>query len=466
MAEAQQGQTRQQVRRVLLITLALNVIVAVSKIVIGLVSGVLAITADGFHSMVDGSSNIVALVANRLAARPPDEDHHYGHRRFETIAALGIGLFLLVTAWEIISSALERLQGAGETPTITPLTFAVMIGTLVVNLFVTRYESREGRRLKSELLLADATHTRTDVFVTISVLASMVFVVLLDWVWADTAAALVIVLLILKSAWEILRRTGGVLVDTAPYSPQQLTEWVAAVPSVERVLRARSRGPSDAAHIDIDVQVAPATTADHTAAITSAIRDRLAQEIDGLAEVEVHFEPRAWNETDYALSARAEADALGLATHEVRVTGAPNGKLLEMHVEVPPGQTLAEAHERVSQLEANMQANLPGVVDVVTHIEPAQVAVEAGGSSTDAARCSRIVAQALDVLRRRFPGLNWHDLRVQTVDGSDFNLTAHVTLEPQTSVEAAHDLAEEAELLLRTALPRLARVTIHTEPPD
>jgi divalent metal cation (Fe/Co/Zn/Cd) transporter len=342
-----------------------------------------------------------------------------------------------------------------------------MIGTLAVNLFVTWYEAREGRRLKSELLSADAAHTRTDVFVTVSVLVSMVFVVTLNWLWMDTVAALVIVVLILKAAWDILRRTSGVLVDTAPYSQQQLTGWVETVPSVERVLRARSRGPADAAHIDIDVQVAPEMTADHTAAIASAISDRLNQKIEGIAEVEVHFAPRAWNEQDYALSARAQADALGLSTHEVLVTDAPDGKVLEMHVEVPPGQTLAEAHERVSRLEQNIQASVPEVVEVLTHIEPAHVSVEADLSGDEiAAQRARISRQALDLLRRRFPGRNWHDLRVQVHNGEVFNLTAHVSLEPQMSVEAAHALAEEAELLLRTSIPHLQRVTIHTEPPD
>ena len=165
----QTSDTRQQVRRVLIITLILNALVALSKIAIGLWSGALAISADGFHSLVDGLSNVAALIANRIADQPPDEGHPYGHRRFETIAALGIGAFLLVTAWEIISSALERLGGSDEIPLVTPLTFAVMLTTLVVNLFIARYESREGQRLHSELLVADSAHTRIDVFVTISV---------------------------------------------------------------------------------------------------------------------------------------------------------------------------------------------------------------------------------------------------------------------------------------------------------
>ncbi len=454
--------TRDQVRRVLLTTLALNAAVAIGKIVIGLGSGALAITADGFHSLVDGSSNVVALIANRVAARPPDATHPYGHRRFETIAALGIGGFLLLTAWGIVASALERLGGSGEEPELTPLTFAVMIGTLAVNLFVTWYESREGRLLRSELLIADSTHTRTDVWVSISVLVSMVLVAL-GWLWVDTVAALIIVVLILRAAWQVLRQTSSVLVDTAPYSADQLTTWIEEVPSVKQVMRVRSRGPTDASHIDVDVEVAPEMTADHTAAIADAIRSKLSQHLDGIEEVEVHFAPRAHSEHDYALSARASADALGLTTHEVRVTEGQNGKVLEMHVEVPPGQTLGAAHEQVSRLESEVRQNLPEVSEVITHIEPAARTGDAVDHASD--HIGSIESQALALLREHFPDTNWHDLRVFPSERG-CSIAMHVTLPPQMSVEAAHRIAESAELTLRSAIPELERVTIHTEPPD
>jgi cation diffusion facilitator family transporter len=454
--------TRRDVRRVLVITLVLNVIVAVSKIVIGLVSGALAITADGFNSLVDGFSNGIALVANRLADRPPDADHPYGHRRYETIAALAIGGFLLLAAFEVISSVVERLRGGGDRPENTPLTFAVMIGTLVVNIFITTYESREGKRLKSELLTADSAHTRADVWVTISVLVSMVFVSLFGWYWVDTAAALVIVVLILRAAWKVLQQTGSVLVDTAPYPPEQLTAWVKEVPSVEEVVRARSRGTADAPHIDIDVQVAPEMTADHTAAIESAIRDKIEQEIPGVSEVEVHFVPAGNGEEDYALTARAQADALGLATHEVRVSEGTNGKVLEMHVEVPPGQTLGVAHAQVSQLEQGVQAKLPDVAEVITHIEPALT--DAIGMLTPD-ETEALKHRALALLQTEYPAADWHHLNIYpTNDG--FTLTMHVTLPSQITVEAAHHIAESAETMLRAEMPQFERVTIHTEPPE
>jgi cation diffusion facilitator family transporter len=455
---------RQQVRRVLFITLFLNLMVALSKIIIGLWSGALSITADGFHSLVDGSSNVVALVANRIADRPPDADHPYGHRRFETVAALGIGAFLLLTAWQIVSSALARLSGGGEEATITPLSFAVMVGTLLVNVFVNTYESREGRRLRSELLIADAAHTRTDIFVTLSVLASMALIVMFQWQWVDTAAALVIVVLILRAAWGVLRQTGRVLVDTAPYEPHQLTQWVEELPCVERVIRARSRGPLDAAQIDIDVQVAAEMTAGQTAAITDAIRDQLSQKVDGLAEVEVHFVPDETPTDDYALLARARADALGLATHEVAVRDSERGKVLEMHVEVPPGQTLGVAHEQVSRLEQKVRAQLPELIDVVTHIEPATPNSDFAEAETSE-HSTQLKAEMMRILQTEYPDADWHHLDLYPANGG-FTAMMHVTLPSQISVEAAHRVAESAEILLRASFPYLERVTIHTEPPE
>jgi cation diffusion facilitator family transporter len=454
--------TRHDVRRVLVITLVLNVMVAAAKIVIGVASGALAITADGFNSLVDAFSNVVALVANRLADRPPDADHPYGHRRYETVAALAIGGFLLLAALEVSSTVVERLSGGGEKPDITPLTFVVMVGTLAVNLFISTYETREGKRLKSELLTADAAHTRTDVWVTISVLVSMVLVRFLGWDWVDTVAALVIVVLILRAAWEVLKQTGSVLVDTAPYTGEQLTTWAEEVPSVNRVVRARSRGTPDAPHIDIDVQVAPETTADHTAAITNAIREKLSREIPGVSEVEVHFVPAETDEKDYALLARAQADALGLSTHEVRVSEGKNGKVLEMHVEVPPGQTLGVAHAQVSQLEQEVQAKLPDVCEVITHIEPALT--EAAGTLAPE-QTDVLKDRVLSLLNEEYPAADWHDLNIYPANDG-FTLMMHVTLPSQITVEAAHHIAESAETLVRAKLPQFERVTIHTEPPE
>ena len=144
--------TRKQVEQVLGITLILNLLVAVGKILIGIASGALAITADGIHSLTDSAGNVVGLIAIRIADRPPDDDHPYGHGKFETLSALLIGGLLLLTAWEMVQGIVGRLTD-GESPTLTPLTFAVLIGTLLVNIVVSRYQIRRGEQLQSQILL-------------------------------------------------------------------------------------------------------------------------------------------------------------------------------------------------------------------------------------------------------------------------------------------------------------------------
>ncbi|MFN8377805.1 MAG: cation diffusion facilitator family transporter [Anaerolineae bacterium] len=454
--------TRREVRRVLLITLVLNIIVSVSKIAIGLFSGSLAIVADGFHSLLDGINNIIALFANWFAARPPDENHPYGHRRFETLAALGIGVLLLIMGFELISSSIERLQSGEQPPDYTPLTFFIMLATLGINLFVAWYERREGNRLKSELLVADSAHTASDVLVTISVLVSMVLTQL-GFGWADPLTALIVVILIVRTAFTILKQTGNVLADAAPIPPEALREVVEAVPVVEHVVRVRSRGPADAIYVDVDVEVPAATTTERSEAIADAIRQSIESRFDGVQEVEVHFAPDGDGADDPALLARSLADPLGLSVHEVRLTQHDGQQALEMHVEVPPGSTLEEAHEQVDTLETELRRALPEVGTITTHIEPAAPSIPL--VEPDAADSATLEAKASKLLAERFPQAQWHDVHVTAAEGG-LALTAHAGMAANLPVEQAHQTAEDAEVLLRSEFPSLTRVTLHTEPKE
>ena len=276
--------TRQQeVHTVLIITLVANLLVAIAKVVVGLITGSLAMTADGFHSSLDATSNVIGLVSSALAARPPDADHPYGHRRFETLASLFIGGVLLLTAWEIVKSAIGRLSSGGA-PEVTLASFATMIATLIVNIGVSVYERRAGKHLNSELLLADAENTASDVFVSLTVLGSLV-AVRLGWTWVDAASALVVVVLIGRAAWRVLSRSASILVDRAALDASAVSEVVRGVSGVQQVARVRSRGPADEVHLDLDVQVAAPTTADHSAAIAREVRARLRDAFSGLRDI-------------------------------------------------------------------------------------------------------------------------------------------------------------------------------------
>lgn len=450
--------TRQQVNRVLLITLFLNLAVALGKIITGYSIGALSITADGFHSLADGTSNIVALIANTIAGTPPDADHPYGHQRFETLAALGIGILLMLTAWETIQSVIERLQG-GEPPQLTAGAFIVMTATLLVNIAVNRYQVGQGKRLKSEILLADAANTGTDIFVTLSVIISMGVMVAFGWYWADIAAALIVVVLIARAAWQIVTRTGSVLVDTAPFSPEKLTSIVLEVPAITGVTRARSRGGADNAYIDLDVEVSPETTAERNAVTASVLVDKIKSELSGVSEVNIQFIPAVLSEPDYETVVEASAVAVGLRAHRIHINPTPQGKILEFHVEVVPGQTLSDAHQQVSQLEEGLRYRLPEIIDVVSHIEPASR--PAGGETLSEAEI--VHQQVMALLEQRFATVHWHDLLLYPQENG-MGMTIHAHLPANIPIEDAHNLTGDAERLLRSQLNVLDRITIHTEP--
>ncbi len=451
--------TTQGVRRTLWIVLVLNALVAAAKLIVGLLTGTVSMVADGFHATMDTFSNVIGLISVQIAARPPDEDHPYGHQRYETLATLAIGGLMLVAAWEILQAALDRLLNGGQ-PQVTPVSFAVMFGTLAVNLAVTTYERRQGHKLGSPILLADAAHTASDIFVTLSVLASL-SAAALGFPWVDIGVALVIVGAILRVGLGIVGQSSGVLADQQMLDPQAVRRVLRDVPGVEQIVRVRSRGPQSAVHVDVDVRIKPSVTADHAHAIAEAIRERVHGAYPEVAEVQVYFAPQHEGATDYALEARAVADGLGLGVHELVAVPTRDGVRLEMHVEVRGGLSLAEAHALVSQFEERLRARLPEVREVLTHIEP--LAAHGSLAAMDAAEARALQEQALAIARALYPEAGWHHARMRPTLGG-YVLTLHCYLPPQTRVEEAHAVAERVETAIRSAHPQIRRVTIHTEP--
>jgi cation diffusion facilitator family transporter len=448
------------IRRVLVLTMVANVLVAIAKLIVGLLTGSLAMIADGVHSSLDATSNVIGLASTIIAARPPDADHPYGHRRFETLASMMIGGLLLLTAWEIVKSSVSRLVES-STPQITAINFIVMIFTLAGNLTVSTYERWEGKRLKSEFLLADAEHTRSDVLASAIVLISLV-ATSLGLAWIDAVAALIVVGLIGLAAWRIVRRSADILVDRAALDPAAVSAVAREVAGVREVPRVRSRGPTDDIHLDLDVYIAAPTTAEHSAAIAEEIRARLRERFDGLSDILVHFLPARDAPPDYALIARAEADALGLGVHEVITTKTASGLMMEMHVEVAPEQSVGEAHAVASRFEEAMRRAVPGLERIVTHIEPAHTVTASRYYDKDA---HAVAHEALRLAEQLYPDNNWHDLDIRAEADGVYALSMHCHVAPDMPLEAAHRLAETVETQVRAALPALHRVTIHTEPP-
>ncbi|MFW6074334.1 MAG: cation diffusion facilitator family transporter [Chloroflexota bacterium] len=289
------GSRLSRVRFVLIVILALNFGVAIAKIAVGLAVGSLAMSADGVHSLLDGASNIIALIGIAVAARPPDRDHPYGHHRFETLTSLGIAAFMLLALYGILQGAYERVTGGGG-PEIGTVALITMLVTLAINLAVTTWERREGRRLKSSVLLADSRHTLSDVFVSLSVIASFGLIEL-GFGGADVAVTLVIAGLIAWGAWQIVRDATLVLADSAVEEPTDIRETVLSVPGVHGAHAIRSRGGEDRVWVDLHIQVNPEMSVEDGHEIASEVARRVEDEFKRPADVTVHVEPA----TDYHL---------------------------------------------------------------------------------------------------------------------------------------------------------------------
>jgi cation diffusion facilitator family transporter len=280
---------RAGVRRVLWTTLWLNLAVSAAKVLVGRLTGSLSMEADGYHSLLDGSNNVIGLVVTGLAYAPPDEGHPYGHRKFETAATLGIGLGMLTLAYRVVESTLGQATHP-RLPEIGLLNWSVMAATLAVNLFVTWYETREGERLRSPYLVADAAHTRSDVYVTFGVIASFAGVAA-GIAWADAAVAVAIAGLIAVLAVRILVGSFHVLTDRAVIPAPAIASRVSAIPGVLDCQDVRTRGGHGAVYVDLVVHLDGGVSLRAAHAVADAIEAALKAAWPEIVDVVVHLEP-------------------------------------------------------------------------------------------------------------------------------------------------------------------------------
>jgi cation diffusion facilitator family transporter len=278
-----------RIAHILRLVLGLNLAVAGAKIGWGSLTGSLSMLADGLHSLFDSFSNIIGLVGIRVVRRPPDEDHPYGHRKFEVLTALGISMLLFLTCYQILLSVFQRF-GSGRAPEVTPVSFAVMVATLVVNYFVSRYEARTGRELRSPILLADAAHTRTDLFASSAVIVAL-GAVRFDLPVVDLIAALGIVGIIAAMGYRIVERCFDVLADRGALPAEAIRRTALRVPDVVDVHEVRTRGMDDDIHIDFHITFRPDLPLSEAHAIAHRVVDLIQKEFPGVTDVVPHIEP-------------------------------------------------------------------------------------------------------------------------------------------------------------------------------
>jgi cation diffusion facilitator family transporter len=278
-----------QVRRVLWLTLGLNLAVSLAKIGYGLMVNSLSIRADGFHSLTDSTNNLIGIASIWLASRPPDLKHPYGHQKLEIWAAGAIGVSLLLVAWDVGVGAWHRALGTAQPMRVEDAAFVVLLATLAVNVGVAVYERRRGIALKSTLLISDAAHTRSDIFVTLSIMAA-IFGVSKGYTSLDVIAAAVVAVFIAYTGIGLLRENARYLLDTALLGEDAVKDKVLKVAGVASTHKIRTRGSPNAIHVDLHIQIAPHLNVVQAHQVTHWVIDAV-REIPGVIDVVVHTEP-------------------------------------------------------------------------------------------------------------------------------------------------------------------------------
>lgn len=284
-----------QVLFVLWLTLFLNILVSSIKIIVGLLTGIGSILADGYHSLADASSNIIGLLTMKIAQKPIDEDHAYGHQRYETLATLFIVALLSYLGIEVFFKSIESFQN----PTFTrpePLTLLLMIFTFGVNIFVATYENIAGKKLKSTLLIADAKHTLSDIYISTGVLLNLLLITFFDApLWLDAVTSLLVAAIIFKTAYGIFKESSYELTDAVAIEPQAIKDIVLKNPRVFSIHKIRSRKSGSQVFIDFHVKSDPNMLLVDAHNLSHDLEDELRVAFGEDLGVIIHVEPEGYS---------------------------------------------------------------------------------------------------------------------------------------------------------------------------
>ena len=434
----------------------------VAKAIVGVPTGSLAILSEAAHSLIDFGATLMTYFAVRISGKPADAEHHYGHGKVESVAALAETALLFVLSGVVIWEAMQRLFGGhAHAVEATFAAFAVIVVSIVVDFFRARLLYRVAEQTYSEALEADALHFGSDMWSSVAVLLGLAGVAL-GFPWADAAAASVVALFVCLAGWRLGRRTIETLTDTAPAGSAETVRGIAArVRGVVAVERVRVRPVGDKLFVEIVVAVSRTLPLDRVEAlklnVANAVRAAMPR-----AEVSVTTEPRALDNETVQERVMVIARNQGLAVHHVTVHAIEGRRAVSLDLEVDRKLALGDAHDIASDLEAALREELGPDVEVETHIEPLEPHDRAGRDAP-AAR----IAEVRDALagiadRIDFVG-EVHDVRVrETEDGEIVNF--HCQVDPSLAVELVHEKVDELERALRQRFPSIKRVIGHAEP--
>jgi cation diffusion facilitator family transporter len=455
-----EGATR---RRTALLSVAAAVLLVTVKLVTGLVTGSLAFVAEAVHSGTDLVAALLTLYAVRVSIRPPDRDHQYGHGKAEHLAALGESAFLILVSVAIAAESLRRLI-VGQFHGVEATWWAFVVLAFVIALDASRAlaSRRAARRFSSPAFASNALHFASDLAGSVAVLIGMIFVAA-GTPGADAVAALFVAILVVVAGLRLARRSVDVLMDrTELEAEERIRGALAGLEEPVELRRLRARQAAGRYFADLVVAVPSDAGVTQAHAIADDVERVVEESLPG-ADVVVHIEP---SEQTGDLRERATAAASSVPevreVHNVRVMHVPEGYELSLHVKLPSELSLTEAHGVVERLEGLIEAAIPDLRTVHTHIEPLAgtdwaVPPASGDTTTERA--------AIEETVRQVTGADPAAVSFRDGEGGRIALVT-ITLPGEEPLPSAHRHAGAIEEAVRERCPSLGDVIVHTEPEE
>lgn len=433
-----------------------------AKGIVGVLTGSLAVLSEAAHSLIDFGATVMTYFAVRISGKPADAEHHYGHGKVESVAALAETAMLFVLSGVVIWEATQRLFGGhGHEVEATLLAFAVIAISIVVDFFRARLLYRVAHKTASEALEADALHFGADMWSSIAVLVGLGGVAL-GCKWADAAAAMIVAVFVCLAGWRLGRRTIDTLTDTAPPgSAETVTRIASRVRGVVAIDRVRVRPVGDKVFVELVVAVSRTLPLDRVEALKAQVAEAIRTEIPR-AEISVATAPRALDSESVQERVMVIARNLALPVHHVTVHEIGGRLAVSLDLEVERKLPLGSAHDIADRLEAALREELGPDVEVETHIEPLERA-DAAGREAPPERVRAVEMALAEIAAESGVIRDVHSVRVRETDEGEI-VNFHCHADPSLTVQAVHDKVDELERALRRRSTSIRRVIGHAEP--
>jgi cation diffusion facilitator family transporter len=448
--------------QVALTSIVASGVLTIAKAIVGVSTGSLAILSEAGHSLIDLGATVMTYAAVRISGKPADEEHHYGHGKVEAVSALAETALLFVLSFVVIWAAAKRLvahEGHGIEANVWA--FGVILASIVVDFVRSRALSRTAEKTASHALAADALHFSSDLWASLAVLVGLAGIRLGLW-WADSAAALVVAVLVLFAGWRLGRRTIDTLTDVAPPgAAARITAIADEVPGVVAVEAVRAREVGDKTFIDLTVGVSRTLPLDRVSALKDRVAAAIRAQMPG-AETVINTTPVALDNETVLDRVMVIARNRALAVHHVTVHDLNDRLAVSLDLEVGGKLSLREAHAQADALENAIAAELGPGVEVETHIEPLQPQ-EASGREALPERVKAVEIALAELAAEGRVICEVHDVRVRETDEGEI-VNFHCRVDPSLTVQAVHERVDALERALRTRSPSIKRVIGHAEP--